>query len=172
MSTADSAALRPLPETFAATRAALHRVAEGVVAPARVAATGNEIALEATPGGFGTPPFPAGGRVRVEGADLVVELAGGGERRAALTTLPEAAAVAGLGPAGLDPAPLAVDREAGLVLGALYAFAWDVLGALRAECAGRRRSVAHPPVAGALRRRVRAGRGGSRSAGRVRRLAR
>jgi hypothetical protein len=34
--------------TFAQTRDALHRIAEAVVSPARVNATGNEIALEAT----------------------------------------------------------------------------------------------------------------------------
>jgi hypothetical protein len=44
--------------TFAQTRDALHRIAEAVVSPARVNATGNEIALEATAGGFGTPAFP------------------------------------------------------------------------------------------------------------------
>ncbi|HEY5145088.1 MAG TPA: hypothetical protein VII98_16425, partial [Solirubrobacteraceae bacterium] len=69
--------LPPLPSTFAATRASLHRVAELIVAPARVAATGNEIALEPTSGGFGTPPFPGGGRVRVDGDALAVEDAGG-----------------------------------------------------------------------------------------------
>ena len=45
--------LEPLPATFATTVAALHRVAEQIVAPARK--PGNEIALSATPGGFGTP---------------------------------------------------------------------------------------------------------------------
>lgn len=99
---AADAPLRPLPATFAATRDALHRVAEAIVAPARVAATGNEIALEAAPGGFGTPPFPH-------------------------------AALAGLPGDGLDPAPVAVDPEAARALGALYAFAWEVLGVLRAE---------------------------------------
>ena len=50
-----------MPMTFAQNRDALHKIAEEVVSPARVAATGNEIALEATPGGFGTPAFPDGG---------------------------------------------------------------------------------------------------------------
>jgi len=103
--------LQPLPQSFAATRDELHRVAERVVAPARVAATGNEIALEATPGGFGTPPFPGGGRVRVDGAELVVEEADGSERRSALD----------------------VDAEAAAALAALYAFAWDVLTELHDE---------------------------------------
>lgn len=104
-------ALQPLPSSFAATRDELHRVAETVVSPARVAATGNEIALEATPGGFGTPRFPDGGRVRVDGAELVVEDGDGVVRRE----------------------PLAVDPEAAGALAALYAFAWDVLSTLRAE---------------------------------------
>lgn len=126
-------ALEPLPATFAATREALHRVAEAVVAPARVAATGNEIALEATPGGFGTPRFPEGGCVRVDGADLVVEDGDGDVLRAALRSLPDAARLAGLSGAGLDDAPLEVDPAAAAALAALYAFAWDVLGTLRAE---------------------------------------
>src|SRR4051794_36160631 len=78
--------LQPLPASFPATVAALHRVAEEIVAPARK--PDNEIALVATPGGFGTPEFEhAGGRrqVRVEGAELV-----DGERRAPLTTLEDA----------------------------------------------------------------------------------
>ena len=103
--------LPPLPPAFGATREELHRVAERVVSPARVAATGNEIALEATPGGFGTPPFPGGGRVRIDGDELVVEEADGTERRTRLE----------------------VDRAAADALGALYSFAWDVLSVLRDE---------------------------------------
>ena len=103
--------LQPLPAAFSATREELHRVAEQVVSPARVAATGNEIALEAAPGGFGTPPFPDGGRVRVEGDELVVEEADGTARRTRLE----------------------VDRASAQALGALYAFAWEVLTVLRDE---------------------------------------
>src|SRR4051795_1640380 len=47
--------LSPLPTSFPTTVAALHRVAEEIVAPARK--PDNEIALSATPGGFGTPVF-------------------------------------------------------------------------------------------------------------------
>ena len=71
-------ALQPLPDSFAATREALHRVAEQIVAPARK--PHNEIALRQTPGGFGTPPFDFEGKrtqVRVEGSALVLD----GERR-------------------------------------------------------------------------------------------
>jgi len=103
--------LPPLTPAFTATREELHRVAEQVVSPARVAATGNEIALEATPGGFGTPAFPGGGRVRVDGDELVVEEADGTQKRTRLD----------------------VDRAAADALGALYAFAWSVLAELRDE---------------------------------------
>ena len=66
--------LRPLPASFAPTVASLHRLAEQVVSPARK--PDNEIALEATPGGFGTPVFEwegAAQQVRVDGAELVFE---------------------------------------------------------------------------------------------------
>ncbi len=125
--------LSPLPASFAATVAALHRVAEEIVAPARK--PDNEISLRATPGGFGTPEFEHGGlaqRVRVEGDELVRER-GGEERRAPLTSLAAAAEpVADLLPAGAaaDDEPLAVEREAALALGALYGFGATVLGRL------------------------------------------
>jgi hypothetical protein len=72
-----SARLSPLPDGFRAAVLALHRVAEDVVARERK--PDNEIALEATPGGFGTPEFEWDGsthRVRVEGAELVREVDG------------------------------------------------------------------------------------------------
>jgi hypothetical protein len=100
--------LEPLPRTFAATVTALHRVAEDVVAPARK--PDNEIALTATPGGFGTPEFEWEGvaqQVRVEGTDLVF-VKGGDERRE----------------------PLAVDAVAAARLADWYAFGADVLGEL------------------------------------------
>ena len=58
-----------------------------MVAPARK--PDNEIALQATPGGFGTPPFEWEGeecQVRVDGAELVVRR-GGEEKRERLTTI-------------------------------------------------------------------------------------
>ena len=73
--------LEPLPTTFPATVTALHRVAEETVSPARK--PDNEIALEATPGGFGTPVFQWEGarrQVRVDGAELVWST-NGDERR-------------------------------------------------------------------------------------------
>src|SRR3954469_3863419 len=106
--------LEPLPRPFAATVTALHRVAEDVVAPARK--PDNEIALSATPGGFGTPEFDYGGRrrqVRVEGAELVYR-DGDDERRGPLTTLEDARRlIAELVPGGpLSTVPLGVDATA------------------------------------------------------------
>lgn len=126
----NSSPLSVLPPTFGATVEALHRVAEQLVAPARK--PDNEIALAATPGGFGTPQFEFAGarrQVRVEGAELV-QLVGAEERRAPLTSLARAGeAIADLLPAGsaLDSEPLAVDAEASQALGAWYSFGADVL---------------------------------------------
>jgi hypothetical protein len=122
--------LQPLPPTFAATVAALHRVAEEIVAPARKPE--NEIALEATPGGFGTPPFDHDGvehQVRVDGVDLV-HSAGGHEQRAALTTLEDARRlVASLVPGGpLSREPLDVDPQAAARLADWHAFGAAILG--------------------------------------------
>jgi len=118
--------LLPLPPTFTDTVAALHRVAEEIVAPARK--PDNEIALEATPGGFGTPEFEYEGRrrqVRVEGAELV-----DGERRAALRSLETARQlVADLVPRELADDPLHVDAEASARLADWYAFGAGVLAA-------------------------------------------
>jgi hypothetical protein len=129
----DTFELAPLPADFAATVASLHRIAETLVAPARK--PDNEIALEAAPGGFGTPEFEfadARQRVRVEAAELVREV-DGAERRAPLGSLAEAGAiVADLLPAGveLDDSPLAVDPLASLALGAFYEFGADLLAEL------------------------------------------
>jgi hypothetical protein len=116
--------LSPLPDRFAATVSALHRVAEEVVAPARN--PDNEIALEATPGGFGTPPFEWEGatrRVRVEGTELLRE-ADGRER---------------------ERTPLAgVDAEAATVLAAWYEFGTAVLERLAA--AAEPGDDASPPI--------------------------
>src|SRR4051794_9586621 len=121
--------LTPLPASFPTTVAALHRVAEEIVAPARK--PDNEIALSATPGGFGTPVFAYDGtdqQVRVEGAELV-HRAGAHERRAALTSLETArelvADLVSRGPSG----PLDVDPQAAAVLGEWYALGQGVLSA-------------------------------------------
>jgi hypothetical protein len=99
--------------TFVSNRDALHDIAVQIVSPARVAATGNEIALEATAGGFGTPAFPDGGLVKVEGTDLVTRAADGTETRA----------------------PLDVDSAQTARLADFFAFAWRVLTTLREEAA-------------------------------------
>src|SRR4051794_40682999 len=129
--------LLPLPPTFATTVAALHSVAEQIVAAARK--PDNEIALEATPGGFGTPPFDHDGltqQVRVDGAELV-HTAGGREQRAALTSLEDARRlVDGLVPGGpLSDAPLDVDPEAAARLADWYAFGAAILGDIPDETA-------------------------------------
>lgn len=124
--------LDALPDGFATTVASLHRVAERIVAPARK--PDNEIALEATPGGFGTPFFEHDGsrhQVRVEGAELV-HAEGDHERRAPLESLAVAAeAVAELLPgAELDDEPLAVDPASSRVLGEWYGFGAAILARL------------------------------------------
>jgi hypothetical protein len=126
-------ALHRAPPDLARTREALHAVAEQVLAPARVRATGSEIALEAIPGGFGTPTFPGGGRVRVQGAELVVEAADGSERRASITTLRAAGRLAGVEADELSGDGLEIDPRAADFLGAFYAFANAELERLRAD---------------------------------------
>ncbi len=117
--------LEPLPSAFPETVAALHLVAVEIVAPARK--PDNEIALEATPGGFGTPVFEFDGeprQVRVEGIELVQRV-GEGERRAPLGSLSSGAeAVTELLPvdARLSEEPLAIDEASARGLAALYAF--------------------------------------------------
>jgi hypothetical protein len=133
-----TAPLKPLPEGFADTVSALHRVAAELVAPSRK--PDNEIALAATPGGFGTPEFEFEGtrrQVRVEGTELV-HRAGGEERRAALTSLREAGSiVADLLPLGteLDEEPLHVSPPAASALAEWYAFGDEILNRLVALAA-------------------------------------
>jgi hypothetical protein len=128
--------LRPLPPSFVTTRGSLHRVAELVVAPARK--PDNEIALEPTPGGFGTPWFSYGGaehRVRVEGEELVHEI-GGEAQHAPLGSLAVARKVVGeLLPqdAELDDTPLELDGAASAALADWYGFGRAALEALVAE---------------------------------------
>ncbi|WP_055408076.1 hypothetical protein [Frankia sp. ACN1ag] len=91
---------------LARTRRALHAVAEHVLAAARHRASGH-LGLAVTPGGFATPPFGPGGRtVAVVGTDLVVRDGDTETARGPLTTLREAARLAGIDPGG----PAAVYR--------------------------------------------------------------
>ena len=104
--------LEPLPSSFAETRVALHRIAEGVVAPARLPT--NEIALRYTRGGFGTPFFEQDGadcQVRVENGELV-------RQRGAEETR--------------EPLP-DVDIAAATALGDFYGLACSALEQLRAD---------------------------------------
>lgn len=131
--------LAPLPDTFAATREALHRIAEQIVAPARK--PHNEIALMATPGGFGTPPFEFEGamlQVRVDGVELVVSQ-DGEERRKELESIANTAEFVGprlyFDGVPADSAPLDLDPIAAERLGELYAFAQSALDDVRATAA-------------------------------------
>jgi hypothetical protein len=129
--------LAPLPEDFATTVASLHRVAEEIVAPARKPE--NEIALEPAPEGFGTPHFEFGGthlRVRVQADELVRDVAGATQKAPLFSLSTAGVLVADLLPeagVGLDPAPLAIGRDAALVLADWYAFGARVLERLREE---------------------------------------
>lgn len=117
-----STRLPPLPAGFRATVAALHRVAEDVVAAERK--PDNEIALEPTPGGFGTPEFEWEGssrRIRVEGAELVREADGRGQRES-----------------------LEVDPAGARALADWYAFGAVVLGLLAA--AAEPEDAPSPPI--------------------------
>lgn len=127
--------LEPLPDTFAASRDALHRVAEELVAPARK--PHNEIALTVCPGGFGAPPFEFEGAtvtVRVDGDELVLERDGQQTRRP-LTSMADGAELLGaeLLPDGLpeDTTPLEIDPDAASRLADFYAFSYQVLEAVR-----------------------------------------
>lgn len=127
------------------TRLALQSVAEHVLSAALHAATGR-IGLRPTPGGFGTPAFPASGRerrLRVEGVDLVVEQ-DGDQRRTPLTTVGEAATFADVRPgaptAVYTPAtPLDPDERLFLLpraadaLADFFALTDEALERLRAE---------------------------------------
>jgi hypothetical protein len=128
----------PLPTTFAGSRDALHRLAVYVISPAQRFANG-EIIMRATPGGFSTFPFD-GRTIGVDGADLVVDGA-----RYPIGSLNDAARRAGIEPdvaqqaqfdvpphGDLD-APLEIDAAAARALGDWYAFATEVLEAIRAE---------------------------------------
>ena len=104
--------LRTLPDGFASTRLALHRVAEQQMKPAREAVTGR-FGLRATPGGFGAPPFGDGEEWHVDGVELVVR-SGTDVSRTPVE--------------GADPA-------AAEALAEWFAFGWGVLEELRAEAA-------------------------------------
>lgn len=117
----------------------MHALAEHVIAPARYRADGR-IGLIPTPGGFGTPTFGDGERVRVEGVELIHERPGT-TTRIGITTLHDAAAFIG-GPLGaptevykpstsaMPEVALAVDAAAAKALADWYALGAAVLDKL------------------------------------------
>jgi hypothetical protein len=132
--------LPELPPSYATTRDALHALAEQVVAASYFHAT-THIGLRPAPRGFGTPVFGDQERVRVDATAIVHERAGQ-TRRHEITTLASASAFVGV-PLGAPPiytpatsvasdAPLAVDREAALVLADWFALGHALLQDLRA----------------------------------------
>ena len=132
--------LEPLPSHFGTTRESLHALAEHVIAPARYRVE-KRIGLVPAPGGFGTPTFGDGERVRVEGVELVYERPGV-SRRVPITTLADAAQFVGV-PLGaptelykpttacLPDVMLHVDSESVRVLAAWLDFASGLLRDLR-----------------------------------------
>jgi hypothetical protein len=131
--------LEPLPDSFDAARDAMHALAEHVLATARYRAEGR-IGLVPTSGGFGTPTFGDGERVRVEGVELVHERPGT-STRVRITTLGAAAQFVGVplgAPAdvytpatpGEADTTLALDPDAAHALAAWIALGDSVLAAL------------------------------------------
>ena len=139
----------PWPDNFASTRAALHALAEHVIAAARYRVDGH-ISLVPTAGGFGTPLFGDRERVRVDGVELVHERPGT-TTRVVITTLGAAAQFVGI-PLGaptevykpatacLPDASLAVDAASARALADWYAFGADLLDELRSTYQTRRPS--------------------------------
>lgn len=120
-------------EALVTTRLALHALAERVISPLRVQATGNEIALRVRPGGFGTPALPDGSWVGASGTDVVRLGAGGDEQKTAISSLRGAAAFVGLvGGASLPDEPLEVHAGAAAVLAETWAIGEDALTAFAA----------------------------------------
>jgi hypothetical protein len=118
-------------DTLGTTRLALHALAAAVISPLRVQATGNEIALQVRPGGFGTPDLPGGGWVGVSGTEVMVVGPDGDDRRTAITTLRAAAAFVGLDGADVLPdGPLEVHAGAAMVLADTWADGDEALRAL------------------------------------------
>ncbi|MEO9174502.1 MAG: hypothetical protein ABI317_03230 [Gaiellales bacterium] len=135
--------LPPMPDRFAATLLALHRLAVYVVSPARRLATGNEIALAPTPGGFGTPAGESWGQLRVAGDELVARRGAGDELVAPITSLRAAATFAGIEPdlaaatqfdvppPGELDASLAIELASSELLAAFYALVGGALDELK-----------------------------------------
>ena len=111
------------------TRHSLHLLAERVISPLRVQVTGNEIALQVRPGGFGTPDLPQGGWIGVRGTDVVRVGEFGEERSAPITTLAAAAVLVGL-EGGVEDAHLEVDADSAARLAEVLAIGEAALARL------------------------------------------
>jgi hypothetical protein len=127
----DIAGLSPAPPALAATREALHRLAEDVLSPIQAAANG-DIHFRWTPGGFGTPRFGEDRQLRVEG-DCLVIAAGGESRTQPITSMREMASFVGGQSAGFSDARLEVDGGAARWLGDFFGFAFALLEQIAAE---------------------------------------
>lgn len=133
--------LRPLPDSFVTTVAAVHAIAEHVLCVPRYAAIGR-VGLVAASSGIETSPFGADDRVVGIEGDELVDVSSAGERRARITTVRDAAAFFGVaaGAPGrlwtpvtsleLDT-PLAVDPDAVQVLADWYSFVAEALAGMR-----------------------------------------
>jgi hypothetical protein len=136
--------LGPPPPTFAATRAALHRLAVYVVSPARRRVNG-KIGLRYTYRGFGTPFFGRDEQIRLVGNMLVWQRDGDASAdpvdtlaRAAAFVLDDVPDETGNERLDVPPlrdpsAPLAIDPVAAAYLGDWYGFAYSVLEELRSD---------------------------------------
>jgi hypothetical protein len=127
--------LERAPAGLTATRRSLHALARRLMGPVRDRANEHP-SLRWTRGGFGTPFFGADAQVRVEGAELVVQ-SRFRERRAALTTLSDAAELIGFEMSGdeieADAAALTINPSAVRFIGNFLGFATNVLEQLRAD---------------------------------------
>jgi hypothetical protein len=129
------------PASLVDTRNDLHRIAYGVVALARHAATG-KFGLRYTQGGLGTPFYGDDAQVKVAGTELVVT-AGGVSTSQPITTLRAAGKFVGVEPS-FEPAAehdspdlgdvdrlLTIDEEAMTFLGDWFGFSTAALEELR-----------------------------------------
>ena len=130
------------PRELVATREALHRLAEHVLAPARHTVNG-KIGLRWCRGGFGTPFYGDDIQIRIAGSELV-RVDGDRSTKVEIATVAAAAKVAQLEPGApaevytpttpLEPdALLPVDTGAADFLGELFGFGTSVLEQIRAE---------------------------------------
>lgn len=139
--------MNDLDATLVPTRLALQSLAEHVLSAAYHRATGH-IGLRPSPGGFATPAFPSDHGMRtvaVEGRSITV-VDDRGERRAPITTVAAAAALAEVEPGAptevytpttplVPDEPIAVDAGAAGQIADWYALGQGALDALRRELA-------------------------------------